>query len=201
MISNIKRYLSNVFLDFKRQLAENKLVLVALGASLFVGLLISVNIGSKEGEFQGNIIILVKGNNFNVFWYMLKCSFFFALIYALVLLSRLHFCAFIGNFVALLIFFRIVFRALFLSFLFDGFFALIYFLFYWLPLLVLSLICYFRLMCKIFFLLGYGRCKRSPLCCPPGKAFFNIVVKGFAFNLVPFFIYNVIFVIALYLIF
>lgn len=200
MLSNIKKYLYNQFIDFKRLLAENKFVLILLSAGLFAGLLMSVNI-NKEVEFQGNIIILIKQNNFNVFWYFLKCSLFFALIYAVALLSRLHFFAFVGNFAVLLIFFRIVFRALFLSFIFDGFFAPVFFLFYWLPMMVFSLICYFSLMCKIFFILGYGRCKRAPLCCPPGKVFFNVVAKGLASNLVPFLVYNIIFVIVLYLVF
>lgn len=200
MLSNLKKYIFNLYIDFKRLLAENRLVLIALCASLFAGLLMSINI-NKEVEFQGNIIILIKLNDFNVFWYLLKCSLFFALIYAVALLSKLHFFAFIGNFAVLLIFFRIVFRALILSFMFDGFFALVFFLFYWLPMLVFSLICYFRLMCRIYFILGYARCKRAPLCCPSGKVFFNVVAKGFATNLITFLIYNIIFVIVLYLVF
>lgn len=201
MLLNIKRYFSNLFLDFKRICAENKLVLIALCSSLFLGLLLSINIGNKEVEFQGNIIILIKTTSFNVFWYLLKCAIYFAAVYAFVVLARLHFLAFIGNFVVLLIFFRIVFKAMILSLMFDGAYSAIYFLFYWLPLLIFSLLCYFYLCCKVYFTLGYSRCKRRPLCCPPGKVYFNLILRYFAINIVPFLIYNILFVIVFNLIF
>ncbi|MDD4315790.1 MAG: hypothetical protein PHC84_01365 [Clostridia bacterium] len=152
-------------------------------------------------EYQGNIIVLIKIDNFNVFWYLLKCTFFFAFVYAFAILIRLHFLVFLGNFVYLLIFFRIAFSGLFLSFICDGFFAFVYFVFYWLPLFLFSLLCYFRMQCSIYLSLGYAGCRRAPLCCPPGKAFINTVAGFFAVNVVTFLVFNVIFVIVLKLIF
>lgn len=196
LIVNIKVYFTNLFIDFKRLCKENKLVIICLSISLLLGLVMSFQNNMKEQQinvYVGNIIILIKNQSFNIFMHIFKICLYIALIYAFILLVKVHFVAYLGNFVFILIFIRLFFKSLFLAFIFDGFYALLYFMFFWLPIFIYSLLCYFYFLCRIFYLLGYEKSKGRSLCCPAGNTYINLLLKSYAVIVIPIIIYNLIF--------
>lgn len=202
--TNLNMNIKNLLLDFKQTCMKNKLIVMSLIVAVILSMLFSIDNQLRikaMSTYSGNIIILIKNKEFNLFLHTLKITFFLALIYAFLLFARFHFALFIGNFGFAIIFIRMLFKMLFLAFIFDGFFALIYFLFFWLPLFCYALISYFILMCKIYNILGFTHCKSRPLCCPSGKTYFMIVVKGYFNILIPILAYNFLFILVINLIY
>lgn len=201
---NIKRNFVNLLLDFRLLCRKNRLVFYSLIVSIILGLILSIDSKMKVDEvnvYVGNIIILIRDDNFNIFLHMLKISFFIGVIYGFLILAKFHFIFYMCNFAFILLFIRMMFRALFLAFLFDGIFAVFFFMFFWLPVVFYAFICYFTCLCKIFILLGYDRCKARPLCCPAGNAYLYTVLRNYAYIIIPLLIYNLFFILVLSLIF
>lgn len=194
---NVKRYFSNLFLDFKMLCRNNKLVLFSLIAAVTLGMILSIDSNMKDTEiniYSGNIIILIINDNFNIFLHILKMAFFIAIIYAFIIFAKFHFGLYICNFAFILIFVRMMFRALFFAFLFDGIFSLFYFFFFWLPIACYAFICYFICLCKVYLLLGFDKCKGRPLCCPAGNSYLHIILKNYAYIIIPVLVYNLLFI-------
>lgn len=201
MFLNIKRYFVNLFIDLRRFCLQNKLVLILLSVSLFLGLLLAIGGNYQSIEISGNIIVLIKTDNFNIFLNLLKFVFLFALIYLFLFFAKFHFFLFLGNFLYLLIFTRMWFKFLIITFMLDGIYAFLYFLFFWLPITVYAFFCHHYALCKHYDIFGYSRCKGKPLCCPPGNALIGMLLKCYAVLIIPLIIYYLLFVLVVSLIF
>lgn len=203
MLSNIKSFCSNLIIEFRCLCKQNKLIIISMGVTVFIGIIISFQTTAtlENATFNGNVIVLIRAKNFNFLLYLLKSLAFFGILYALLIFSRFHFWIFSCNSLLLLFYIKMVFSTLYLTFLFDGFFAYIFFLSYWLPIFLYSLFCYFYVLCKIYCMMGYDRCKGRPLCCSSGNVYTNFLLKCFIINFLPFIIYNIFFIIIFNIIF
>lgn len=203
MLLNFKSFCCNLIIEFKCFCRQYKFIIISLGIIIFIGMIISFQNPSslQDKVYNGNIIVIIKGKNFNFFIYLLKNLIFFAIIYIVLIFSKFHFGFFCCNGLLLVFYIKRVFTTLYMTFLFDGFYAYLFFIFYWLPLFVFSVLCYFYVLCKIYSMLGYDKCKGRPLCCPSGNLYTNLLIKCFLINFIPFIIYNIIFVIIFNIIF
>ncbi len=202
--TNCNMTIKNKFLDLKETCLRNKLTLISLIVAIILSMLFSIDNQLRVkavSTYSGNIIILIKNKNFNLFLHTLKIAFFLAIVYAFALFAKFHFSLYMCNFILIIFFIRMLFKSLYLAFIFDGIFAIFYFIFFWLPLISYALICYFLCMCKIYDVLGFEYTKSRALCCPSGKRYFSTILRCYLHTLVPILIYNIIFIIIINLIY
>jgi|GEM_PF-2171787 hypothetical protein len=201
MLTNIRRAIRGYITDLRMHCKNNKEVLIFVSISVSIGIVLALQGIKPEASFQGNMIVLIQKNEFNLFFFLLKCVGLLFLLYSALIFCRHHFFFLLLNLLLAVFLVKAIFMNLFLSFMCDGMLSFLYLLIYWMPVMVFSFFCYFNIHCRIFCLMGYDKKKFRPLCCPSMRAFIDILTKAFLIHLIPIIIHTLVVCLILNLIF
>lgn len=199
MLKNLKSTVVNQFIMLKKLFRDNKWIGLGLLIAFAAGFFSALNgvKGAAADSAGGNIIIFISGGNFNYFLNLLKLVGFILLMYLLLLITPHNFYLFFVGFISAIIYVRIVLRGVFISCIIDGFSAYILLFVFWLPVIAISLLCYFCAMCKIYAVCGYTLGRRRAICVPTFRHMLSIISKPLAANLLSTGIFYTLFVLIL----
>lgn len=203
MLKNIKRNIVNTCLNIKCLFRENKWIAAALIISVVIAFFSSLQ-GIKDkaaGSSGGNIIIFINNQEFNYLLFLLKIVGMLLLLYILLIFTPHNFYLFLISFISAALVSYLLFRNAFIACIVDGFTAYVVLIFLWLPLMLISSVCYFCSVCKIYNVCGYTFLKRRAICVPAFRHLVSLISKYLIADIIACMVYYSLFVIVLTLIY
>lgn len=152
MLCRLRNCLNGVKIGLRRLIRDNKTIILVSIASLVIGVLCAL-IKTKsmaQKECEGNIIILIKVDDFSYAGFYLKLLFITVCLYILGWLSGVNRVFFCINFVIIFLFTYCFLRKIFVSCYVDGWTGYLLVAILYLPLTVISVAIYSMFIAKIY---------------------------------------------------